>query len=166
MAAKKSHCSQIWAELKLLWHWRKGSCVRLLPAAAVYSECGEALEQFAQTSSGCPIHGSVHNWTTWSGKRQPFPWQDWVIFKSPFQPKLFCDSTVLLPSATALLSILGHSVSGFPAVLSLLETSLDYHQSQEWLRSQTSENYLDCYISGSAKQPLLNYSEKEKNKKQ
>lgn len=107
MAAKKSHCSQIWAELKLLWHWRKGSCVRLLPAAAVYSECGEALEQPAQTSSGCPIHGSVHNWTTWSGKRQPFPWQDWVIFKSPFQPKLFCDSTVLLPSATALLSIPG-----------------------------------------------------------
>lgn len=44
----------------------------------------------------------------------------------------------------------GHLVSGFPAVLSLPGTSLDHHWSQEWVRSQTAENYLGCWACKTA----------------
>jgi len=64
---------------------------------------GEALEKIAQRGGRCPIPGSVPGHVG-QGSEHPDPGEDvsahcrglgWMALKGPFQPKAFCDSTIL-----------------------------------------------------------------------
>lgn len=66
-----------------------------------YDESGKALAQVSQRSGGCPIPGDILGHVGWDSEQHDLVagviagGLDQMVFKGPFQPKLFHESVIL-----------------------------------------------------------------------